>query len=287
MQVFSALVAVSAFGASAFPLQSLELTQAVVNQLNTSAPGEATDALATSLLLPGMQGLFASDSYQLEVLQSDYQIHQTFPGQTVDNSCEHKIDVLNPVATGEAEKSSYLKYGVSGVNWKGLTVFVDGQLDAELGVSLGIDITTGVHVFHHCKRIAGKRVDLTLSSDGHVGLGINMTASNAHVAFVAGQLSLVFNFHASVVGTVLQWNVDKVMANGCKIKVLGIEILNICGKVRDAVKNAANQYAQHAVQISIPALLQRLQDKINTAIGAQVVIPIRIAADEAQQTVVV
>lgn len=274
--VGAGLVAIS----STFPLQSIEVSQAVVDQLNSTAAGPQRDALASGILLPQMQHLFTQDIYKIEVLPSDFHFQQSQKGMVVKDNCEQHTEVLTPVITnGVVEKGSYLKYGVADVNWKGLTVFADVQLQSQLDINLQLFIKTGVQAFHRCNTLHGQKMGLDLSSDGQTGVGLNFTASNAHLAFVQGQLSLVFNFHASVVGTVIQWNVDKVIANGCKISVLGVQIMDVCGKVQDMVRQAANQYEQQATQITVPNLLQRLQDKINTAIGSQVVIPIRLASE--------
>merc|ERR1712113_361443 len=111
----------------------------------------------------------------------------------------------------------------------------------------------------------------------------NLTAYNAHIAKVNGTWSLVFNFHASVVGTVLKWNVEKVTANNCKIKIIGITIGSVCGTIERHVQAEAQKLVNHVTTVTAPKILQKLETKINTAIGSEVVIPLKIS-EEASET---
>lgn len=135
----------------------------------------------------------------------------------------------------------------------------------------------GESIFHHCEELAKKTVGIDIKSDGDVGIGINITASNAHIAFVNKTFSLIFDIHASVVGTVLKWNVDKVTADNCKIKILGIEIFSVCGLVEKYVKEGASKLTNEVMTVTAPKLLTKLQNKLNTALGSKVVIPLKVS----------
>ncbi|CAE7158205.1 unnamed protein product [Symbiodinium pilosum] len=106
--------------------------------------------------------------------------------------------------------------------------------------------------------------------------GINMTARNAHLEYLNSTWFLSFNFHADVVGTVLKWNVEKITADGCKIEILGIEIASVCGYVERHVKDKLQTLLDSVERIDAPKILQKLQDKINTAIGSIVRIPLKL-----------
>merc|ERR1711879_546341 len=141
---------------------------------------------------------------------------------------------------------------------------------------MGTDVCVrvGRKIFgHHCSQIARKTVGIDVLSDGRTGVGLNLTAYNAHVAKVNGTWSLVFNLHATVVGTVLHWNIEKVSADNCKIKILGIEIASVCGTIERHVKDKAQTLTDLVMTVSAPNLLKTLQYKINTKIGDVVVIP--------------
>jgi len=91
---------------------------------------------------------------------------------------------------------------------------------------------------------------------------------------------LTFNFHADVVGTVLRWNVDKITADGCKIKILGIEIASVCGYVERHVKDKVQSLLNSVERIDAPQLLRKLESKINAAIGSVVRIPLKVVQQD-------
>eukprot|EP00928_Gymnodinium_smaydae_P010457 TRINITY_DN13947_c0_g1_i1.p1 TRINITY_DN13947_c0_g1~~TRINITY_DN13947_c0_g1_i1.p1 ORF type:complete len:303 (+),score=62.75 TRINITY_DN13947_c0_g1_i1:25-933(+) len=263
--------------AAAFPLTSVDVDRTTFAQLNSSSP--QSESIATRLLLPEMQQVFKKAEYAIEVDPDDIVIDARFPDTQVDGSCSHEIKAEHPEAKGTLLKTSHLTFGVANVSWHGASVFADAEADAKLDISTDVCVRVGKKIFgHHCSHIARKTVGIEVLSDGRNGIGITMTASNAHVAKVNGTWSLVFNFHASVVGTVLKWHVDSVHVDKCKIKILGIEIMSVCGTIERHVKDKAQVLTDKVTEVDAPKLLKKLEDKLNTAIGSEVVIPLRIRA---------
>lgn len=212
----------------------------------------------------------------ISVEPGDIIIEDHFPDTTIDDDCHHKVEALNGHATGDLKNSSFLTGGVK-ISWKTASVFVDGELDAKLDIGGDVRVRLGKHIFgHHCTQLARKTMGLNVDSDGKNGVGINMTASNAHLEHLNGTWYLAFNFHADVVGTVLQWNVDKITADGCKIKILGIEIASVCGYVERHVKDKLQSLLNSVERVDAPKILSKLEDRINTAIGSVVRIPLKV-----------
>jgi len=265
--------------ALAFPLTFLEMDQGLFQKLKAAGNPER-DSLATSTLLPQMQKVFAQAAYAIGVERGDVVVKASFPDTQVDDSCHHKIKAENPKAIGTLLGSSYLRFGVANVSWRGMSVFADAQVDAKLGISTDVCVRVGKKTLrHHCTQIARKTVGIDILSDGRNGIGINMTAYNAHIARVHGTWSLIFNFHASVVGRVLSWNVAKVHADNCKMKILGLEIASVCGTIERRVKKNVQKLTDRVTEVTAPNLLKKLEAKINMAIGSQVTIPLKIGAE--------
>eukprot|EP00746_Dinoflagellata_sp_MGD_P007723 gnl/MRDRNA2_/MRDRNA2_115352_c0_seq1.p1 gnl/MRDRNA2_/MRDRNA2_115352_c0~~gnl/MRDRNA2_/MRDRNA2_115352_c0_seq1.p1 ORF type:complete len:291 (+),score=67.97 gnl/MRDRNA2_/MRDRNA2_115352_c0_seq1:61-933(+) len=270
---------------TSFPVTSLSVPQSTFAKLNSTSTGN--DGLATQVLLPALQGVFKDVKYQIEVESGDVVISAQFPDTQVDGDCHHKIEAEHPKAVGTIEKSSFLRFGVSNVSWHGATVFADAELDSKLDINTDVCVRVGEEIFgHHCSQIARKTVGIDVLSDGQTGIGLNLTAYNAHIAKVNGTWSLVFNFHATVVGTVLHWNVEKVTADNCKIKIIGIEIASVCGTIERHVKDKVQTLTDQVMTVTAPNLLKKLQDKINTKIGDVVVIPLKIG-DEEMDTIII
>eukprot|EP00929_Paragymnodinium_shiwhaense_P083968 TRINITY_DN44880_c0_g1_i1.p1 TRINITY_DN44880_c0_g1~~TRINITY_DN44880_c0_g1_i1.p1 ORF type:complete len:288 (+),score=55.60 TRINITY_DN44880_c0_g1_i1:291-1154(+) len=263
--------------ARAFPVTELALSADQFSQLNTTTGSH--DSLATSLILPKLEAFFKSAEAAIIIQPGDIVIKAKLPDQTIDDSCDHDIQALNGHCDGEIKSSTYLEAGVK-LSWNSATVFVDAELDAALDVGGDVRVEIGKHVFgHHCTHLGRKTMGIDIASDGKNGVGINMTASNAHIEHVNGTWYLAFKFHADVVGRVIQWNVDKITADGCKIKILGIEILSVCGYVEKHVKDKVQTLLNTVTKVDAPKILQRLQDKINTAVGDEVRIPLKLPGD--------
>lgn len=259
----------------AFPVKSLTVNSSIFGQL--SGTGSGRDSLATRTLLPELQKIFKQAENSIEVEQGDIVLQSSFPDQQIDGDCHHKIEAEHPKAKITVKQSSFLRYGVADITWHGATVFADGEVDAKLDINTDVCVRVGRKIFgHHCSQLARKTVGIDVVSDGRTGIGINMTASHAHVARVNGTWSLVFHFHASVVGMVLKWNVEKVSADNCKIKILDITIGSVCGMIQRHVKSGAQKLTDHVTKVTAPKLLSKLQAKINTAIGSEVVVPLTI-----------
>lgn len=277
------LAAVAAWRADAFPIDSLSVSQEIFNQLNASTGPR--DGLATSALLPALQKLFEDTKYGIEVEKGDVVISAAFPDTSVDDSCDHKIDALSPHATGTLKGDSSLRFGIANVSWTGVTVFADARVDASLDIGTDVRVRVGKKIFgHHCSELLRKTMGIDVLSDGNNAIGINMTAFNAHIAKVNGTWSLVFNFHAAIVGRVMTWNVEKVTADGCKIKIAGIEIASVCGIIERHVKDAAQKLTNQVTMVEAPKLLSKLEQKLNTLIGSEVVIPLRIGEEAAAES---
>lgn len=259
----------------AFPVGSLTVDQQTLHQLNSSAPS-SREATATGLVVKALQDIFKQSGNAIEVKAGDIVIQAAFPDTQVDDDCHHKIEAEHPKAVGTIEKSSFLRFGVANVSWRGASVFVDAELDAKLDINTDVCVRVGEKIFHHCTQIARKTVGIDVVSEGKTGVGVDMTASNARLARVNGTWSLVFDFHAAVVGKVLMWHVEQVTADNCKIKILGITIASVCGTIERHVKDKVQTLTDRVMTVTAPKLLQKLEDKINTKIGSQVVIPLKI-----------
>jgi len=256
---------------AAFPIVSLNVTSDEFIQLS----GGSGD-FATSLILPHLAEFFAKAENAIAVGPGDIVVQSQVPDTTLDTSCSHKIEALNGHVRGDVTSTSYLRGGTT-VTWNSVRVFMDAELDATLSIDGDVRVRTGVKLFHHCDQVARDTMGLSLSSTGQNGVGISLTASNARVETTGAVPALVFDFNADVWGTVTSWNVDEVSVNhGCKLKVLGITIVSVCGYVESKVKDQAQKLLKQVTKIDAPVLLQRLEDKINTAIGSEVRIPLGI-----------
>lgn len=209
---------------------------------------------------------------------SDVSVSQSIPSQVVDDSCDHKVTAEDPKGTAKLMNDTHLSFGVSNISWKSIGVFADAKVDSKLDIDSDIKVELGKKIVGHCEHLGRKTVGVDVLSHGIVGLGLNFTASNAHVEKSPNSTGydLVFNFECDSVALVLSWNVEEVKANNCKLKILDVEILSYCGLIEKAIKKGVNTLSQNAVKIVSPAIAKKVEIALNTLIGGVVRIPLKL-----------
>lgn len=269
-----AAVAGALLGVSAgFPVSNMEVSKDEFTQMSGTG---FHDVLATKKLLPHLQAFFKGASAGIIVEPGDIVVNHAFSDVTIDNACHHTISLSGGHCGGDVKNSSYLEGGVR-LSWNSATVFVDAELDSSLDIGGNVRVEVGQSFGgDSCTHLAHKTAGLDVKSDGKNGVGINMTANNAHVEHEDGTWYLAFNFHADVVGRVLQWNVDKITANGCKLEILKIPIISVCGFIEKEVRQHIQPLMDHVTKIDAPKILQKLQNQINTKVGSKVRIPLKL-----------
>lgn len=262
-----------------FPISELDVSNSTFEQLsNNSLPQSTRDDLATSQLLPHLRIFFNKSAHAIEVTTTDFSITESMGSQTVDSSCSHKITAKNPKGTVSVLNDTKMEFGLSGITWKTVSVFADARLDAKLDISSDIKVELGKHVFgHHCTHLGHKTVGVDVLSHGVLGLGLNFTASNAHIEKVTNGTGyeLVFNFECDSVGLVLTWDVEEVTASNCKLKILGIDILSYCGFLEKEIKSGVNNLSAKAIKVNAPKIATKVESALNTLIGGTVRIPLK------------
>jgi hypothetical protein len=264
--------------ASAFPIKQLDLSKSVFDELNSSTTTAAKKVqLATNALLPHLRVFFNSTAHAIEVDVGDVAVHVTEPDQVIDSSCDHKVTAEHPTGTGTLDKGTKLQFGLSKINWTEATVFIDGQANADLDIKADVKVELGKHIIHGCTHLGHKTVGIDVTSHGVNGLGMNFTASKAHITKTGSTYNLVFDFDVDVVTIVMTWDVTHIDVSHCKIEILGIKIASYCGLIESAIKKGVNNLSKKTSRVTAPKLAAKLASAIQTAIGSTVTIPLKIS----------
>ena len=275
MQRLSLLLLVSAV--ASFPITELQLSQATFKQLNDSGtPATTKEAVATQQLLPHLRAFFNVTAHAVQIDVSDASVKASEPDQVVDNSCDHKVTAEHPTGTGTLRNGTELQFGISNINWNNASVFLDGRANAALDIQADVKVELGKHVFHGCTHLGHKTVGIDVKSDGVNGLGMNFTASKAHIERNGSTYELVFAFDVDVVTVVLTWDVTHIDVSHCKIKILGIDIASYCGLIEKAIRNGVTKLSNKVSRITAPKIATKLAQMIQTAVGSTVRIPLKL-----------
>jgi hypothetical protein len=156
-------------------------------------------------------------------------------------------------------------------------IFAEAFLDNKLAISTDARVQTGVKLFHHCNHIARDTVNVAVQSTGRSLLASELSAQNMKVEKLNGSLALTFNLNFTLQAELLSWNMSQVTASkGCKLKILGITIVSICGWIEDEIKKNVQPLLDKVATVEVPALLERLEEKVNAKIGDKIVIPLKL-----------
>jgi len=118
---------------------------------------------------------------------------------------------------------------------------------------------------------------ISITSTGKNLLAAELDANKFHVTKRNGTWCLVFEVDFKLQAKLIDWDVNSVTASGaCKQKILGIEIYNVCGWVGNKLKDVLDPLEKKVIDVNVPKVLKRIQDKVNALIGDEVVIPLKL-----------
>lgn len=270
--------------APAFPITEVSPSAAQLAALNgTSAL--LRDSTGSELVGAALRQWSKTPANMVEIKVGDLNLHGTYPDTTVDSSCSKHVTADDNTYAVTLKHDSYLNGSVSvNLTDRSAAVFAEGFLDAHMAVASTAHVSTGAHLdpfSHHCSKIASDHTRITVPADGRTGIATKLALNNVHLGFVNGSLALIGNLNFTLEGKDIYWDIGEVKASGgCKVKVLGITLISICGWLADEIKSHMQDLVTSITQVTAPAVLERIQEKVQSKIGDQLVIPLHKPAEE-------
>jgi hypothetical protein len=215
-----------------FPVTAVQVSQDEFNTLNGGSQ-QQKEALATAKILPQLQVFFNKADHAIEVSVGDATFSESFPDCWVDCGCSGSVCFEKPKGDLNLKSGTKLEFGLKKIDWKGATVFIDGEIDCDIGIDTSVKVETGWSAlppkivewfgiassrpaksegiregdtccsksegieseFHKCHEIAQKTLGVKVKATGQNALGMQFTASNARLEKDnGGKYSVVFNF---------------------------------------------------------------------------------------------
>ena len=258
-----------------FPVTALVVTQAQIDAINKSTTAAAANQEGSALVGGALRQWATQPANMIAIRAKGIDLKGTVPDQTIDDSCSHHIQALNNNFDGTLMHDSYLNGSLSLHRGQPPAIFAEAFIDNKLEVHTDARVSTGVKIFGHCNRIARDTVGITAESTGQTLIASELAAENVKIKMVNQSLSLVFNLNFTIQAEIMEWDVSKVIAShGCKLKILGITILSVCGWLGDEIKKHIDPLIHKVGTVEVPGLLQRLEEAVNAKIGDQIVIPL-------------
>mgnify|MGYP006104201537 CR=1 FL=1 len=263
---------------TAFPITNISPDASQFAALNGSN-ATLRDRTANDLVGSALRSWFSVPANMVEIKKSDLNLKGTYPNTVVDGSCGHHMEADGNNYDVTLKKDSFLN-GSLHVNLTdgSAAVFAEGYLDANLNVKSTVHVSTGAKFFGHgCTRIASTHTTISVGADGKTLLASKLALTKVHVGMANGSLALIGNLNFTIDGKEIDWDVAAVTASGnCKIEVLGITLVSICGWLAGEIKSHLQPMVKQITQVTAPAVLERIQDKVQAKIGEQLVIPIKL-----------
>jgi hypothetical protein len=175
------------------------------------------------------------------------------------------------------DKDSYLNGSITADLAKhSATVYGEAYLDESITVGTTVHIRLGTKVFGSCISAGIGHQSISTKSTGQNLIGAELDLSKVGIELVNGTWCLAFDLGFQLKAQLLSWNMDEVTASGiCKLKILGVEIYNVCGWIADELKKYLQQFLTQISTVTAPKVLQKIEDKVNAAIGSRITIPIK------------
>lgn len=265
----------------AFVITNLTIQQAQLDQLNNPSVDQATkDALGSDMVGNALRSWVQVPSNMILVSAAEAgTYHGTFPNSVIDGSCEHKITAKDNSYDFNILHDSYLNGSVT-FDFKGktLAVFAEAYLDNGLNLLTSVQVEVGVSAFGKCQRVLSDTNKISVQSTGQSIMAAKLSASDVHIGkTVDGTLALIFKLGLTLEAAILSWNVNQVSASGgCKIEIGGITIVSVCGWLADQLAKKLEPIIEKIAEVQVPALMARIQDKINAKLNDEIVIPLKL-----------
>ena len=263
----------------AFPITEVSPTASQLAALNGSS-ALLRDSTGSELVGAALRQWSQTPANMVEIKVGDLNLHGTYPDATVDSSCSKHVEADDNTYAVTLKHDSYLNGSVSvNLTDRSAAVFAEGFLDSHMAVASTAHVSTGAHLdpfSHHCSKIASDHTRISVPADGRTGIASKLALNNVHINFVNGSLALIGSLNFTLEGKDVYWNIGEVTASGgCKVEVLGVTLISICGFLADEIKSHIQDLVTSITQVTAPAILQRIQEKVQAKIGDQLVIPIR------------
>ena len=255
------------------PLSSFNLTLDQSERLRSG--NDESVALAQDIINDALKEYVQEGNLNIVIENNDIIIDAAFDDRVLKDRCSLKLFALHPRAKGTIKRSSQLMADIYDGDFLAgeFSAAVKADLDVQLDLKFDFRAQIGAKIFGKCRKIGRDTLGIDLKTSGKAILAVALEATDIAIdpnfENIKGKLNL------NILGRLENWNVDDLDVSKCQVKLFNrVEIGSYCSAARSLIRDALQNYINKWSQFEAPKLIEKLERKLQSRIGDEIVIPL-------------
>ena len=255
------------------PLSSFNLTLDQSEKLRSG--NDESVALAQDIINDALKEYVQEGNLNIVIENNDIIIDAAFDDRVLKDRCSLKLFALHPRAKGTIKRSSQLMADIYDGDFLAgeFSAAAKADLDVQLDLKFDFRAQIGAKIFGKCRKIGRDTLGIDLKTSGKAILAVALEATdiaiNPNFENIKGKLNL------NILGRLENWNVDDLDVSKCQVKLFNrVEIGSYCSAARSLIRDALQNYINKWSQFEAPKLIEKLERKMQSRIGDEIVIPL-------------
>jgi len=255
------------------PLSSFNLTLDQSEKLRSG--NDESVALAQDIINDALKDYVQEGNLNIVIENNDIIIDAAFDDRVLKDRCSLKLFALHPRAKGTIQRSSQLMADIYDGDFLAgeFSAAAKADLDVQLDLKFDFRAQIGAKIFGKCRKIGRDTLGIDLKTSGKAILAVALEATDIAIdpnfENIKGKLNL------NILGRLENWNVDDLDVSKCQVKLFNrVEIGSYCSAARSLIRDALQNYINKWSQFEAPKLIEKLERKMQSRIGDEIVIPL-------------
>jgi len=261
------------------PLSSFNLT---VDQIEKLRSGDDESlSLAKDLINDALKEYVKEGNVDIVIEDNDIIIDAAFDDRVLKDRCSLKLFALNPRARGTIKRSSKLQADIydGDFSFGEFSAAAKADLDVQLDLIFDFRAQVGAKIFGKCRKIGRDTLGIDLKTSGKAVVAVALEGTDIEIG--PNLENIKFKLNLSILGRLDNWNVDDLDVSKCQVKLFNrVEIGSYCSAAKTLIQRALQGYINKWTKVEAPKLIEKLERKIQSKVGDEIVIPLNFNMEE-------
>jgi len=261
------------------PLSSFNLT---VDQIEKLRSGDDESlSLAKDLINDALKEYVKEGNVDIVIEDNDIIIDAAFDDRVLKDRCSLKLFALNPRARGTIKRSSKLQADIydGDFSFGEFSAAAKADLDVQLDLIFDFRAQVGAKIFGKCRKIGRDTLGIVLKTSGKAVVAVALEGTDIEIG--PNLENIKFKLNLSILGRLDNWNVDDLDVSKCQVKLFNrVEIGSYCSAAKTLIQRALQGYINKWTKVEAPKLIEKLERKIQSKVGDEIVIPLNFNMEE-------
>jgi len=261
------------------PLSSFNLT---VDQIEKLRSGDDESlSLAKDIINDALKEYVKEGNVDIVIEDNDIIIDAAFDDRVLKDRCSLKLFALNPRARGTIKRSSKLQADIydGDFSFGEFSAAAKADLDVQLDLIFDFRAQVGAKIFGKCRKIGRDTLGIDLKTSGKAVVAVALEGTDIEIG--PNLENIKFKLNLSILGRLDNWNVDDLDVSKCQVKLFNrVEIGSYCSAAKTLIQRALQGYINKWTKVEAPKLIEKLERKIQSKVGDEIVIPLNFNMEE-------